>query len=75
MQHFYFGVLHAVARILSRLLEESSFTTIFQGVYFIFFYILPLRVLALVGHLQVEYTNILGDFSRCLFYILPLHVS
>jgi hypothetical protein len=32
---FYFGVLHPVVRILSRSLEEPSFATIFQGVYFI----------------------------------------
>jgi hypothetical protein len=35
--YFYFGVLHPVVRILSRLLEEQSFATIFQGVYFILF--------------------------------------
>jgi hypothetical protein len=41
---------------LLRLLVEPSFATIFQGVYFIFFfYILPLHVSAFLGHLQAEY--------------------
>jgi hypothetical protein len=31
---FYFGVLHPVARALSRLLEEPSFATTVEGVYF-----------------------------------------
>jgi hypothetical protein len=31
---FYFGVLHPVARALSRLSEEPSFTTTVQDVYF-----------------------------------------
>jgi hypothetical protein len=35
--HFYFGVLHPVARTLSRLLEEPSLATTIQGVYFIFY--------------------------------------
>jgi hypothetical protein len=30
---FHFGVLHAVARALSRLSEKPSFATIVQGVY------------------------------------------
>jgi hypothetical protein len=30
-------LVHPVARILSRLLQEASFATIFQAVYFIFF--------------------------------------
>jgi hypothetical protein len=56
---FLFWVLHPVARTLSRLLEEPSLATTLQGVYFIF-YILPLHASALVGHLQAEYTVILG---------------
>jgi hypothetical protein len=34
--YLYFGVLHPVARTLSRLLEEPSLTTTRQGIYFIF---------------------------------------
>jgi hypothetical protein len=30
--------------------------------YFIFFYLFPLHVSALVGHLQAEYTIILGTY-------------
>jgi hypothetical protein len=37
LNNFYFGVLHPVARTLSRLLEEPSFAATFQGVYFIFY--------------------------------------
>jgi hypothetical protein len=33
---FYFGVLHPVACIISRLLEEPSLATTFQDIYFIF---------------------------------------
>jgi hypothetical protein len=53
--YFYFGVLHPVARTLSRLLEEPSFET-FLNCFFIF--ISPLHVSALAGHLQAEYTII-----------------
>jgi hypothetical protein len=35
--HSYFGVLHPVSCMLSRLLEEPPLATAFQGVYFIFF--------------------------------------
>jgi hypothetical protein len=35
--NFYFGVLHPVACITSRLLEVPSFPTTFQGVYSIFY--------------------------------------
>jgi hypothetical protein len=34
---FYFGVLHPVARTLSRLLEDPSLATTLKGVYFIFY--------------------------------------
>jgi hypothetical protein len=43
--HFYFGVLHPLARILSRLLQEPSLATTLQGVcciFFIFFVLLGL---------------------------------
>jgi hypothetical protein len=40
-------------------LEEPSLATTLQGVYFIFS---PLHVSALVGHLQAEYTIILGSY-------------
>jgi hypothetical protein len=33
----YFGVLHPVARTLSRLLEEPSLATTLQDIYFIYF--------------------------------------
>jgi hypothetical protein len=33
---FYFGVLHSVARTLSRLLEEPSIATTLQGILYIF---------------------------------------
>jgi hypothetical protein len=36
LNYFYFGVLYPVARIISGILEELSFATTFQGVYFIF---------------------------------------
>jgi hypothetical protein len=52
---FYFGVLHPVARTLSRLLLEPSLATT-QGVYFIYF---CRYVSALAGHLQEKYTIIL----------------
>jgi hypothetical protein len=55
------GVLHPVTRTLSRLLEEPSLPTTLQGVHFIF-YIFPQHVSALTGHLQVEYTIILGRY-------------
>jgi hypothetical protein len=42
----------------------------FQGVYFILFCILPLHVSALVGHLQAEYTIILGSYFNIYIYIL-----
>jgi hypothetical protein len=61
MKDVYFGVLHPVARTLSRLLEEPSLATTLQRVYFIF-YIFPLHVSALAGHLQEEYTIILGSY-------------
>jgi hypothetical protein len=60
--YFYFGVLHPVARTSSRLLEEPSLATNLQGVYFIFYIFLPLHVSALAGHLQAEYTIILGSY-------------
>jgi hypothetical protein len=47
-----------------KLLEEPSLTTTLQGVYFIFYIFLPLHVLALAGHLQVEYTIILESYSQ-----------
>jgi hypothetical protein len=59
---FYFGVPHPVALTLSRLLEEPSLATTLQGVYFIFYIFLPLHGSALVGHLHVEYTIILGSY-------------
>jgi hypothetical protein len=37
LHYLYFGVLHPVARTLSRLLEEPSLATTLQSVYFIFF--------------------------------------
>jgi hypothetical protein len=46
----------------SRLLEEQSLATNLQGVYFIFYIFLPLHVSALAGHLQAEYTIILGSY-------------
>jgi hypothetical protein len=58
---FYFVVLHPVARTLSRLLEEQSLATTLKGVHFIF-YILPLHVSALGGHLQAGYTISLGSY-------------
>jgi hypothetical protein len=67
--YFYFAILHPVARTLSMLLEEPSLATTLQGVYFIFFYVLPLHVLALAGHLQEEYAII---FSGFLFQTLLL---
>jgi hypothetical protein len=45
-----------------RLLEEPSLATALQGVYFVFYIFLPLHALALAGHLQVEYTVILGSY-------------
>jgi hypothetical protein len=54
----YFGVLHPVARTLSRLLEEPSLATTLSSCLFIF--ISPLHVFALAGHLQAEYTMIFG---------------
>jgi hypothetical protein len=62
LQTFYFGVLHPVARTLSRLLEEASLATTLQGVYFTFYIFLPLHVSALDGHLQAEYIIILGSY-------------
>jgi hypothetical protein len=53
--NFYFWALHPVDQ-LSRLLEEPTLATTFKGVYFIYI-LLPLHVLALVGHLQAEYTT------------------
>jgi hypothetical protein len=41
------------------LLEEPSFATTLQGVYFIFYIFLPLHISALAGHLQAEFTIIL----------------
>jgi hypothetical protein len=49
-------------RILSRSLEEPSLATTRQGIYFIFYIFSPLHVSALAGHLQVEYTIILGSY-------------
>jgi hypothetical protein len=60
--YFYFGVLHPVARTLSRLLEEPSLATTLEGVCFIFYIFSPLHVSALAGHLQAEYTIILGSY-------------
>jgi hypothetical protein len=45
-----------------RLLEEPSHAATLQGVYFIFYIFLPLHVSALGGHLQAEYTIILGSY-------------
>jgi hypothetical protein len=59
---FHFGVLHPIARTLSRLSEEPPIATTLQGVYFILYIFLPLYVSALVGHLQAEYTIILGSY-------------
>jgi hypothetical protein len=42
-------------------LEEPSLATTFKGVY-LYLYLLPLHVSALVGHLQAEYTNISGSY-------------
>jgi hypothetical protein len=47
---------------LSSFLKEPSLATILQGIYFIFYIFLPLHVPALVGHLQAEYTTILGSY-------------
>jgi hypothetical protein len=58
--HFYFGAIHPVACTLSRLLEELSLATTLQGVYFIFYIFLPLRVSALAHLLQAKYIIILG---------------
>jgi hypothetical protein len=55
----YFGVLHPVASTLSKLLEEPSVATAFQGVYFIFVFY---TCFSLVGHIQVKYTIILGSY-------------
>jgi hypothetical protein len=46
---------------LSKFLEEPSLTTT-QGVHFTFYIFLPLHVSALAGHLQAEYTIILGSY-------------
>jgi hypothetical protein len=46
----------------SRLLEEPYLATTSKGVYFIFYIFLPLHVSALAGHLQAEYTIILGSY-------------
>jgi hypothetical protein len=54
---FYFGVLHPVARTLSRLLEEPFLATTL-------FYISPLHVSALAGRLQAEYTIIFGKLPH-----------
>jgi hypothetical protein len=45
-----------------RLLEEPPLATILQGVYFVFYIFLPLYVSAHAGHLQVEYTIMLGSY-------------
>jgi hypothetical protein len=58
----YFEVLHPVVCTLSRLPEEPSLATTLQGVYFIFYIFLPLHVSAIAGHLQAEYTIILGSY-------------
>jgi hypothetical protein len=59
---FIFGVLHPVARKLSRLLEELSLATTFLRCLFIF--ISQVHVSALAGHLQVEYTIIFGKLPH-----------
>jgi hypothetical protein len=51
---------YILLRVLSRLLEEPSLATTLQGVYFIYILLL-LHGSALVGHLQAEYTVILGS--------------
>jgi ABC-type transport system involved in multi-copper enzyme maturation permease subunit len=55
--NFYFGYLHSVAFILSRLLEELSLATTFY-IFILFIFVSPLHVLVLAGHLQAEYTLI-----------------
>jgi hypothetical protein len=41
---FYFWVLHPVARILSRLLEEPSLATTLQYVYFVFYIVVAAKI-------------------------------
>jgi hypothetical protein len=54
--NIYFVVLRPVARTLSRSVEEPPLATTMRGVYLIFYILLPLRVSALGGHLQAEYS-------------------
>jgi hypothetical protein len=52
-------IVHSISHCqvaISRLLEEPSLAITLKGVYFIYI-LLPLHVLALVGHLQAEYTS------------------
>jgi hypothetical protein len=58
----YFGVLQPVACTLSRLLEEPSLATTFQGVYL--YFISPQHVSALTGHFQAENTIIFGKLPH-----------
>jgi hypothetical protein len=52
----HFGVLHPVARALSRLLKDPSFATTVQGVYRIY-------ISALTGHHQVEHNIIYKEVT------------
>jgi hypothetical protein len=59
---FHWTIENSTTFFSSRLLEELSLAATFQGVYFIFDIFLQLHVSALDGHLQAEYTIILGSY-------------
>jgi hypothetical protein len=50
-----------------KVIGRPSFATPIEGVCFIF-YVLPLHVSALPGHLQVEYNIILGSYLTTIVY-------
>jgi hypothetical protein len=52
LESFYFGVLHPVARTLSRLLEDPSVGTSLQSVSFIFYIFLRYMFLPLLAILR-----------------------
>jgi hypothetical protein len=56
--------LQSTGLVTWRLLEEPALATTLQGVYsyFIFYIFLPRHVSAIAGHLQAEYTIILGSY-------------
>jgi hypothetical protein len=55
------ALLEAKRHTLQKLLKEPSFNNFSMCLFYVF-YILPLHVSALAGHLQAEYTIILGSY-------------